>query len=123
VRASKQKLSVACTVGIHGYLEVPEQARRILDLINEHGRRMTLEKRSRFLFSLFSFGGEVEGDQPMFREQAQKGGGLAGLSGSGQHDHRPRSCGALQAGFNCARNPPMQKIRYNRIFRTSFVRA
>jgi hypothetical protein len=32
---------------------------------------------------------------PQFREQAQESGGLAGLSGSGQHDHRARLRGAL----------------------------
>ena len=44
---------------------------------------MTLEESARFFFSLFSFGGKVEGNKRMFREQTQKGGGLAGLSGSG----------------------------------------
>jgi hypothetical protein len=52
-----------------------------LNLINEHGRRMTLEKSARFLFRLLSLSGEVERDKSMFREQAQKGGGFAGLSG------------------------------------------
>ncbi len=72
---------------------------------------MALEKSARFLFSLLSFGGEVEGDKRMFWEQAQKGGSFAGLSGSGQHNHWPRSCGALEAGFNSAWNPHMQTIR------------
>jgi hypothetical protein len=77
---------LACTVGIYGHLEVPEQARRILDLINKDGRRMTSEKSARFLFGLLSLVGEVEGHKRMFREQAPEGGGLSGLSGSGQHD-------------------------------------
>ena len=62
---------------------------------------MTLQKSARFLFSLLGFDGEVEGDKCMFREQAQEGGGFAGLSGSGQDDHWPRLGGALQARFNC----------------------
>src|ERR1700688_1780115 len=45
---------------------------------------------------------------PQFREQAQENGGLAGLSSSGQHDHRARLRGALQAGFNSASNPHIQ---------------
>ena len=53
------------------------------------------------------------------RKEVQEGGGLAGLSGSGQHDHWPRLRGALQTGFNIARNPHMQNIRYNRIFCTN----
>jgi hypothetical protein len=57
-------------VGIDRHLEVPKQARRILDLINEDRRRMTLEKSARFLFSLLGFSGEVEGDKRMFRGQA-----------------------------------------------------
>ena len=36
----------------------------------------------------------------MLREQAQKGGGFAGLSGASQHNHWARLRGALQAGFN-----------------------
>src|SRR5208337_5368264 len=89
LRTSEQELPIACTVGIHGHLEVPEQSGRILDLIDKDGRRMTPEKSARFLFSLFSFGGKVEGNKRVFREQTQRGGGLAGLSGSSQHDHRP----------------------------------
>jgi hypothetical protein len=81
-------------VGVYGYLEMSEQARRILNLVDEDGRRMTLEKSARFLFSLFCFGGEVERNKRMFREQAQKGGGLAGLSGSSHHDHWPGLGGA-----------------------------
>ena len=79
---------------------------------------MTPEKSARFLFGLLGLVGEVEGDKRMFREKAQKGRGLDGLSGSGQHDHRPRLRGALQAGFNSAWNPHMQNIRYNRILCT-----
>ena len=70
-------------MGIYGHLEVPEQTGRILDLINDDGRRMTFEKSARFLFGLLSLVGEVEGYKRMFRKQAQKGGGLSGLSGSG----------------------------------------
>ena len=44
LRTSKQELPVARAVGIHGHLEVPEQAGRILHLVNDDGRRMTLEK-------------------------------------------------------------------------------
>src|ERR1700692_834695 len=51
---------------------------------------------------------------PQFREQAQESGGLAGLSSSGQHDHRARLRG-VQAGFNSASNPHIHNIRYNRI--------
>src|ERR1700728_2441675 len=118
LRTRKQELSVARTVCIYGDLEVPEQPRRVLNLINEHGRRMTLEKSARFLFSLFSFSGEIEGDKGMFREQAQTGGSFASLSGSGQYNNGPRLRGALQAGFDAACNPNMHNIRYNRIFYT-----
>jgi hypothetical protein len=79
---------------------------------------MTLKKSGRFLFRLLGFGGEVEGDKRMLREQPQKGGGFAGLSGASQHDHWPSLSGALQTGFNSARNPHKQNIRYNRIFCT-----
>ena len=116
LRASKQELSFACTVGILGHLEVPEQAGRILDLINENGRRMTLEKSVRFLFSLLSLGGEVEVYKRMYREQAQKSRGFAGLSGSGQHDRRAASSRSVAVGFNSTRNPYMQNIQWNRIF-------
>jgi hypothetical protein len=44
---------------------------------------MTLEKNTRPLFTLFGFDGEIEGDKRMFRKQAQKSGGFAGLSGPG----------------------------------------
>ncbi len=84
-----------------------------------HGRRMTLEKSARLLFGLLGFGGEIERYERMFRKQVQEGGGFAGLPGAGQHDHWPRSRGALQTGFNSARNPHMQNIRYNRIFCTT----
>jgi hypothetical protein len=60
-------------VGIDCHLEVPKLARRILDLINKDGRRMTLEESRRFLLSLLGFGREVEGDKCMFREQAEEG--------------------------------------------------
>jgi hypothetical protein len=83
LRTSKEELSVVCTVGVDGHLQMPEQARCILDLIYEHGRLMTLEKGARLLLRLLSFGGEIEGYKCMFRKQAQKGGGFAGLSGSG----------------------------------------
>jgi hypothetical protein len=79
---------------------------------------MTLEKSARFLSACSASLGRSREDKHMFREQAQKGGGLAGLSGSGQYDNRARLRGALQTGFNSARNPPMQNIRYNRIFCT-----
>jgi hypothetical protein len=49
---------------------------------------MTLEKSARFLFSLLGFDGEIEGDKRMFREQAEKGGGFAGLSGPGNSSLR-----------------------------------
>jgi hypothetical protein len=55
---------------------------------------MALQKSARFLFSLLNFGGEVEGDKSMFREKAQKCGGFAGLSGTGQGDHWPCFRGA-----------------------------
>lgn len=79
---------------------------------------MTLEKGAWFLFRLLSFGGKVEGDKRMSREQAQEGGGFSGLPGSGQHDHGPRPRGALQAGFDGTWNPHAQNIRHNRIFCT-----
>jgi hypothetical protein len=81
-------------VGVDDHLEVPKQAGRILDFINKDRRRMALEKSARFLFSLLSFDGEIEGDKRMFREQAQKGGGFAGLSGPGKNDHWPGPGGA-----------------------------
>jgi hypothetical protein len=43
-----------------------------LDLINEDGRRMTLEKSARFLLSLLSFGGEVERDNACFGNRRRK---------------------------------------------------
>ena len=121
LRTSKEKSPVACAVGIYGHLEVPEQSGRILDLINNDWRRMTLKESGRFLFSLLGLDGEVKGDKGMFREQAQESGGFSGLSGAGQHDHRPGLRGALQPGFDSAWNPHAQNIRYNRILCTSFV--
>jgi len=48
---------------------------------------------------------------PLVREQAQEGGGFAGLSGSSEHDDWPRPRGALQPGFDSARDPHTQNIR------------
>jgi hypothetical protein len=51
---------------------VPEQARRILNLVNEHGRRMTLEKSARFFFSLLSFGGRSKETNASFGKRHRK---------------------------------------------------
>jgi hypothetical protein len=72
---------------------------------------MALKKASWFLFRLLGFGGKIEGHKGMVREQTQEGGGFAGLSGSSEHDDWPRPRGALQPGFDSARNPHMQNIR------------
>jgi hypothetical protein len=77
-----------------------EQAGRILHLINNDGRRMTAKKTARFLLRLFRFSGEVKGYKGMVREKTPKRGCFAGLSGSSEHDYRPRLRGALQPGFN-----------------------
>jgi hypothetical protein len=63
-----------------------------------------------FLFSLLGFGGEVEGDKRLFREQAHESGGFADLSGSGQHDHGRVFSERCRAGFNSAWNPHMRNI-------------
>jgi hypothetical protein len=44
----------------------------ILNLVNEHGQRMTLEKSARLFFGLFSFGRKVEGDKPCFWNRSRK---------------------------------------------------
>jgi hypothetical protein len=109
-------LPIARTIGIHGHLEVPKQAGRILHFVNDDRRRVTLEETAWLLFGLFSFGREVQGYERIVWKKAQEGRGFAGLSGSGQHNHWPRLRRALQPGFDSARNPHLRNMRYNRIF-------
>ena len=103
-------------MGIHGHLEVPKQAGRVWHLVDNDRRRMALQEALRLLFGLLGFGREVEGDKRIIRKEMQKGGGLAGLPGPGQHDHWPRPRRVFQVSLNIARNPHMQDIRHNRIF-------
>ncbi len=68
----------------------PEQARRVLNLVDDDRSWVPVEKRSRIFFRLFGFRGQVERDEGVGWEQTQKRGGLPRLASSSQNDHGAR---------------------------------
>src|ERR1700737_4886205 len=66
---------------------MPKQARGILNLVDDDGRRITLKETLRLLLGLLGFGGKIERHECVIWKQVPEGRGLAGLPGSGQHDH------------------------------------
>jgi hypothetical protein len=116
LRAGEQVLACAVAVGIDDCLEVPEQRRRILHLIDDGRSRMAAEESRRLLLRLLGLGGQVEGNEGMTRKQPPQGRGLAGLAGPGQHHDGAGSGRAPQPGFDVARNPHALNIRLGRIF-------
>jgi hypothetical protein len=81
---------------------MPKNAGGILNLVNDDGRRMPLEETLWLLFGLLGFGGKIEGDESLAREEVQAGGGFANLSSACQGDHWPRLRRAFQAALNIA---------------------
>ena len=74
------------------------------------GGRNALKEAPRLLFRLLGFGRKIKGDECVIRKQVPEGRGLAGLSGSGQDDHRSRLRRPFQVSLSIARNPHICKI-------------
>lgn len=63
-------------------LEVPEQGRHVLHLIDDHWWRVASKEDLRLFFGLLGFGREVEGYELVVWEEPSKGRSLAGLAGA-----------------------------------------
>jgi hypothetical protein len=75
---------------------MPEQARRILHLIDDYGRRMTTKKILRLLLSLRSFSRQIERDKLMAWKKSSQRGCFTGLAGAGKYDHWTSARSTLQ---------------------------
>jgi len=76
-------------------LEMAEQPRRILHFVDYDRRGVALEKALRLFFSLFRFGGEVEGDEGVVGKEVAECGGFSGLVCAGEDKDGARLCRVL----------------------------
>ena len=95
LRAGEEEGAVAPALAIDRRLQVPEQAGRILHLVQDDGRRVPREKGVRVALGLLRLARQVERHESVIREEPPHQAGLPGLAGAGQHDDRPRR-GPLQ---------------------------
>ena len=67
--AGKQELAVSIAMGVDQDLDVPQNARCILHLVDDDRGRVSSEKRLGLLLGLLGLGGKVERHESVFREQ------------------------------------------------------
>ena len=88
LRAGEEKGAGTSAVPVDGDLEVTEEARRVLNLVDDDGRRIPREEGAGIAFRLLRFAGKVQRHEGMVREESPHETGLSSLAGAGEHDHR-----------------------------------
>ena len=88
--SGEEKGTGAIPLPIHRRFQVPEQAGRVLHLVDDHRWRVARQERPRVALRLLGLAREVERHEAVLREQPAHQARLPGLAGAGEHDDRPR---------------------------------